>query len=162
MNDSSPLESLLREQAERANEMQRDARELLIDTVSRAVDAGMTQRQISLMIERSQPEVSRLIKQSAESARARSLRANRSRVLAAARAHGFSNIRLFGSVARGEDGPDSDIDLLVEIPESTSLFSLGRFEIELAEILGYPVEVTPARSLKPHVSRRALAEARPL
>ena len=75
---------------------------------------------------------------------------------------GASNIRLFGSVARGEDGPESDIDLLVDVDESTGLFVLGRTRSVDESILSVAVDVVPETSLKPDVRDRVLAEAIPL
>ncbi|CAN5313506.1 hypothetical protein BH11ACT4_BH11ACT4_23810 [soil metagenome] len=75
---------------------------------------------------------------------------------------GASNIRLFGSVARGEDGPDSDVDLLVDVDVSTGLFALGRMRSAAETILGMSVDIVPANSLKADVVDRILAEAIPL
>ena len=75
---------------------------------------------------------------------------------------GASNVRLFGSVARGEDGPGSDVDLLVDVEESTGLFALGRMRTAAESILGVAVDIVPANSLKADVSAKVLAEAVPL
>lgn len=75
------------------------------------------------------------------------------------RSLGASNVRLFGSVARGEDRPESDIDLLVDVDPSVGLFALGRMRSEAERILGAPVDIVPANSLKPDVAERVLAEA---
>lgn len=80
------------------------------------------------------------------------LATKRDAVIDAASRHGASNVRLFGSVARGEDGPESDVDLLVDVEPGTGLFALGRLEVELERILGRPVDVVPARSLRPVVA----------
>jgi predicted nucleotidyltransferase/DNA-binding XRE family transcriptional regulator len=72
---------------------------------------------------------------------------------------GAHNIRLFGSVARGDDGPESDIDLLVDLDPDVGLFALGRMRIEAERILGAPVDVVPANSLKPDVAERVFVEA---
>ncbi len=69
------------------------------------------------------------------------------------------NLTVFGSVARGEDGPDSDIDLLVDIPESLGLFTLARMEQEITDALGVPVDVVPARLLKSEGRSTADADA---
>lgn len=82
----------------------------------------------------------------------RVLSTRRDAVVEAAARHGLSNVRLFGSVARGEDGPDSDVDLLVDLAPDVSLFDLGRAEVELTHILGRPVDVVPERMLKPRVA----------
>ncbi len=75
---------------------------------------------------------------------------------------GAHNIRLFGSVARGDDGPQSDIDLLVDVEPNVGLFALGKMRSEAERILGTPVDIVPANSLKPDVAERVLAEAIPL
>jgi len=72
---------------------------------------------------------------------------------------GARNIRLFGSVARGDDGPDSDVDLLVDVAPDVGLFALGRMRSEAERVLGTPVDVVPANSLKSDVVERVLAEA---
>lgn len=56
-----------------------------------------------------------------------------------------------GSVARGEDRPDSDVDLLADLPPGLSLFGLGRAEADLEAIIGTRVELIPAQDLKPTV-----------
>lgn len=89
----------------------------------------------------------------------RKLRRRRDRVVEAAAAHGITNLRIFGSVARGEDRPDSDIDLLVDIPAGLGLLGIGRAREELQRILGVPVDLIPAGDLKPDVARRVQAEA---
>lgn len=76
--------------------------------------------------------------------------------------HGLSNLRVFGSVARGEDGPDSDIDLLVDTAAGVGLFSLARCQRDLEALLGARVDLVPASGLKPGVAGTVLAEARPL
>ncbi|MDQ3502252.1 MAG: nucleotidyltransferase family protein [Actinomycetota bacterium] len=58
---------------------------------------------------------------------------------------------MFGSVARGEQGPDSDLDLLVHLPEDAGLLLLGRVGDELHKLLGVPVHVVPDDALKPRV-----------
>ncbi|WP_217617089.1 nucleotidyltransferase domain-containing protein [Cellulomonas sp. GbtcB1] len=82
----------------------------------------------------------------------RVLGSQRDAIVAAAGRHGAGNVRVFGSVARGEDGPDSDVDLLVDPGDEMSLVDLGRLEDELTELLGRPVDVVPARSLRPVVA----------
>jgi predicted nucleotidyltransferase len=61
---------------------------------------------------------------------------------------------VFGSVARGEDRPDSDVDLLADLPPGLSLFGLGRAEADLEAIIGTRVELIPAQDLKPAVRAR--------
>jgi hypothetical protein len=85
----------------------------------------------------------------------RRLRRRRREVIAAAAAHGVSNLRVFGSVARGQDRPDSDVDLLADLPAGMSLFGLGRAQADLEAIIGARVDLVPAQDLKPDVRARA-------
>jgi predicted nucleotidyltransferase len=82
------------------------------------------------------------------------VRRHRHDLIAAAAAHGVQNLRVFGSVARGEDRPDSDVDLLADLPTGLSLFGLGRVEADLGAILGARVDLIPAGDLKPGVRAR--------
>jgi predicted nucleotidyltransferase len=73
-------------------------------------------------------------------------------------AHGAQGIELFGSVARGEDRPESDIDLLVELRPGRSLLDLIGLENDLSDLFGRKVDVATRRSLKPRVLKAALKE----
>ncbi|WP_241992842.1 nucleotidyltransferase domain-containing protein [Cryobacterium frigoriphilum] len=75
---------------------------------------------------------------------------------------GANNVRVFGSVARGEDTSDSDIDLLVDLRTDVGLFGLAQLHAESERILGVPVDIVPADSLKPRIAQKVLTEARPL
>jgi predicted nucleotidyltransferase len=86
----------------------------------------------------------------------RRVRRSRHELVAAAAARGVRNLRVFGSVARGEDRPDSDVDLLADLPPGLGLFGLGRVQEELEAILGTRVDLVPAQDLKPGV--RVLVE----
>jgi predicted nucleotidyltransferase/DNA-binding XRE family transcriptional regulator len=91
------------------------------------------------------------------------LRENRDRIRRAAHRHGAKNVRIFGSVARGEDRPGSDIDLLVDLDvRSKGLFPLAALRDELSELLGERVDVVPQDALDADVAVNALAEAVPL
>jgi len=92
----------------------------------------------------------------------RRLRQRRRRVLATAEKYGASNVRVFGSVARGQDTVESDVDILVDLSPRSSLVTLGRLERELSEVLGAPVDVVPAEGLRPAVRAEAEEEAIPL
>jgi uncharacterized protein len=85
----------------------------------------------------------------------RQVRRKRRDLLAAAAAHGVTNLRVSGSVARGEDRPDSDVDLLVDLPPDIDLLELGRVRAELEAILGIKVDLVSARDLPPGVHARA-------
>jgi len=92
----------------------------------------------------------------------RRLRQRRRQVLATAEKYGASNVRVFGSVARGQDTLESDVDILVDLSPRSSLVTLGRLERELSEVLGAPVDVVPADGLRPAVRAEAEQEAIPL
>jgi predicted nucleotidyltransferase len=81
----------------------------------------------------------------------RRLRRRRGAVLALAAEHRVTDIRVFGSVARGDEGPQSDLDLLVHLPPGMGLFGLARFTEELEQLMGVPVDVVPDDSVKPRV-----------
>jgi predicted nucleotidyltransferase len=66
---------------------------------------------------------------------------NRAAIKDAAARHGASNVRLFGSVARGEALPGSDVDLLVTLEDGRTLFDIARLRVELEEMLHTPVDV---------------------
>lgn len=88
------------------------------------------------------------------------LRNRREAIHSLCRRFGARRIRVFGSVARGEDGPDSDVDLLVELPMGYDLFAQRLPLAEaLAELIGRPVEVIPEHELNRHLRRAVLAEA---
>jgi len=87
----------------------------------------------------------------------------RRELVAAARAHGASHVRVFGSVARGDDRPDSDVDLLVDLPTGLGLLGYGRLLDDLERVLdGARVDLVPATDLKPEVRDRVEREAVPL
>jgi predicted nucleotidyltransferase/DNA-binding XRE family transcriptional regulator len=83
------------------------------------------------------------------------VRRRRQDLIAAAAAHGVSNLRVFGSVARGTDRPDSDLDLLADLPPDMGLLGLGRVQAELEAIVGSQVDLVPASDLKSGVRARA-------
>lgn len=91
------------------------------------------------------------------------LRQNRAAILQAARRLGIRNVRVFGSVARGEDGPDSDVDLLVDFDlGSVGALPLIRLRRELAELLHEEVDVATEELLEADIARHAADEAVPL
>ena len=87
---------------------------------------------------------------------------NREDILALAKKYGAYNIRVCGSVARGEDTSSSDIDLLVEMEQGRSLLSLGTFLMELQELLGCRVDILTEKGLKNRIRERVLKEAIPI
>ena len=90
------------------------------------------------------------------------LKQKRDEIIRAASRHGAKNIRLFGSAARGEAGPDSDIDFLVDLEPDRSLFDLGELLLDLQELLGCKVDVVTEDSIYWILRRRILREAVPL
>jgi uncharacterized protein len=91
-----------------------------------------------------------------------SLRSRRAEILALARRHGARNVRIFGSVARGDAGPASDVDFLVELEEGRSLFDHAALLLDLKDLLGCDVDVVTDRGLKLRIRDRVLREAVPL
>lgn len=89
----------------------------------------------------------------------RRLRRHRRAVLALAKRRGAHHVRVFGSVARGEDTVSSDIDLLVDLDDSVGLVALAGLSRELSDLLQVAVDVVPASTLKPTVRGTVLAEA---
>lgn len=87
------------------------------------------------------------------------LKENRQDILRIAKKHGARNIRLFGSVARGEDDEQSDIDFLVEMEPDRSLLDRAALQLELQELLGRNVDVVSERGIKPRIRERVLQEA---
>jgi predicted nucleotidyltransferase len=79
-----------------------------------------------------------------------------------ARQHGAYNVRVFGSVARGEARPDSDVDLLVNLEAGRSLLDLARLVRELESQLGCKVDIVTEAGLRPRIRQEVLKEARPL
>jgi len=88
------------------------------------------------------------------------LDARREEILRLASAHGARNVRVFGSVARGDSGPGSDLDFLVEFEPGRSLLDHAALQIELEALLGRRVDVASERGLRPRIRERVLREAR--
>ncbi|PZS01099.1 MAG: hypothetical protein DLM70_12490 [Chloroflexi bacterium] len=86
----------------------------------------------------------------------------RADIVRVAQRHGASSVRVFGSVARGEAGPRSDVDLLVELEPGRTLLDQAALQIELEELLGRHVDVVTERSLKPRIRERVLRDAHSL
>lgn len=87
------------------------------------------------------------------------LRHRRELVERLARANSVESVRVFGSVARMEEGPDSDVDLLVDPGPQATLFDLAQFEIDLESLFDRPFGVVSSRSLDPERDAGILAEA---
>lgn len=89
----------------------------------------------------------------------RRLRRHRRAIIEIAGRRGARDVRVFGSVARGEDTESSDVDLLVDLDEGVGVVSLAGLRRELAEVLGVQVDVVPDVALKPGIRDEVLAEA---
>ena len=90
------------------------------------------------------------------------LREKREEILRVAEKHGAHNVRIFGSVARGQADDQSDVDLLVTMEPGRSLLDQAALWVEIQELLGYQVDVVSDRGLKLRMRERVLRESRPL
>jgi hypothetical protein len=90
------------------------------------------------------------------------LKDKREEILRIAERYGAKNVRIFGSVARGEVGTDSDVDFLVDLEPGRNLFDLGGFLYEVQELLGVSVDVVTENGLRDHVRPSVLRDAAPL
>jgi predicted nucleotidyltransferase len=88
------------------------------------------------------------------------LRKNREKILAIAKDCGLEDIRVFGSVARGEERPDSDIDILVHYGKGATLMKHAGFMVELEEIFGRKVDVVEDKRLHRVIRDDVLHEAK--
>src|SRR5688500_689313 len=86
----------------------------------------------------------------------KSLRARREDILRCAERFGASNIRVFGSVARGDQGPESDVDIIVEFEPRRTLLDHGGLLMSLRELLGCDVDVVDADAMRPRFRERVL------
>jgi uncharacterized protein len=90
------------------------------------------------------------------------LKNKRQEILRVAARHGAGNVRVFGSVARGESDEKSDLDLLVTMEPGRSLLDHAALWLELQELLGCKVDVISDKGLRPRIRDRVLKEAVPL
>jgi predicted nucleotidyltransferase len=90
------------------------------------------------------------------------LKSKREDIRRIAAKHGAQNLRVFGSIARGDARPDSDIDLLIEKGPTTSSWFPAGLILELEEMLGRKVEIVTEKALDPYIRDRVLSEAVPL
>jgi uncharacterized protein len=90
------------------------------------------------------------------------LASKRDAVLALAAARGAGRLRVFGSVARGDDREGSDVDLLIDMPPGTSLLQIVGLQLDIEDALGIRVDLCTERELHPNLRSRILAEARAL
>ena len=141
------------------DEVTAQARSDLVRAVRQAAAQGMTQSEIARQIRRSQPEVSRLLRFHGMSPLGRNLRRKADEIRRLVADVGGAHVRVFGSVAVGEDQPDSDVDLLFAMTKPLSLMQLGRLERQIADLLDAPVDLVPESALRPHLRERVHAEA---
>ena len=90
------------------------------------------------------------------------LQEKREDILRIAIKRGASNVRIFGSIARGEADTESDIDLLVDLEPGRSLFDLGGLLMDLQDLLGHKVDVVTEKGLRERIREHVLKEALPL
>jgi predicted nucleotidyltransferase len=90
------------------------------------------------------------------------LQSHRNDILSLAERHGARNVRVFGSVVRGDARPDSDVDILVDMEPGRSLFDLGGLLYDLQSLLGVDVDVVTEKGLRPRIRAQVMQEAVPL
>lgn len=156
--------SSARRALDRARAREAVAQARLQAAMIRASDGGASQREVAARAGCSQPYVSQVISSGRDrfvpsSRLGYLLAAHRAEVLQIVERFGARNVEVFGSVARGEDGPNSDIDLLVDIPDEMGLFALSRMELAVADSLGAAVDLVPSRLLTPEVRTGSSVDA---
>jgi hypothetical protein len=92
----------------------------------------------------------------------RALQQHRAEIKRIVERHRARNVRVFGSALRGDDDEASDLDLLVDPTEATTLLDLGAIQYEVSQLLGIDVDVLTPRALPDKWRDRVLGEARPL
>lgn len=90
------------------------------------------------------------------------IKQKRNEIISLAEKYGAYNIRIFGSIARGQENEDSDIDFLVDLRDERSLWDLGGLWMELNDLLKVRIEVFTENTLKDSIRRIASKEAIPL
>ncbi len=90
------------------------------------------------------------------------LKSKREQILRTAKEHGASNVRVFGSVARGDADEKSDVDILVDLEPGRSLLDHAALSLALQELMGVQVDVVTSRGLRERIRERVLQEAVPL
>jgi len=87
------------------------------------------------------------------------LKDKREEILRIATVHGAHNVRVFGSLARGEAGPESDLDILVKLDPSRSLLDIIAIKQDLEDLLGCEVDVVTEAAISPYIRDQVLKEA---
>lgn len=90
------------------------------------------------------------------------LQTHRDAIRRIALSHRVTNVRVFGSVVHGDDTEGSDLDILVEPTQETTLMDIGAIQYELKQLLGIPVDVLTPRALPDHFRAIVLQEATPV
>jgi uncharacterized protein len=90
------------------------------------------------------------------------LQNHRDEILQLAAKYGAYNVRIFGSVARGEADADSDVDFLVEMESGKTLFDLGGLLMDLQDLLSCRVDIVTEKGLRKRIRERVLQEAKSL
>ena len=91
-----------------------------------------------------------------------SIQKKRGKILSIVNRHGLRNVRIFGSVARGEETPLSDIDFLVDLDKDCTIFDLSGANVQLQALLGRKVDIVTENGLHWYLRDKILREARPL
>jgi predicted nucleotidyltransferase len=130
-----------------------------VHAVRQAAAEGMTQAEIARQIGRSQPEVSRLLRFHGTTPLARRLRENAGEIRRLIAEAGGSRPRVFGSVATGQDGDSSDVDLVFTMGTPLSLMELATLEHRIGDLVGVSVDLVPESAIRPDLRGRILAEA---
>lgn len=148
-----------KQQLLRARRTQASAGERFEAAVLDASTAGASQREIATHAGVSQPYIARILGRPEKSALSgpigKRLLERRDRVVAILGEYGAENVRVFGSVARGEEDSDSDLDLIVDLSQGTGLFTLGRMERALEQLLDVDVDLVPGRLLAASIESSA-------
>ncbi len=87
------------------------------------------------------------------------IKSKRQQIIDLGRQYGAIKIRIFGSVARGESGPQSDIDILVNLEPGRSALELGGLLMDLQDLLGCQVDIVTEKGLNQHIKDQVLQEA---
>jgi len=90
------------------------------------------------------------------------IKGKREDILRIAAKHGAFNVRIFGSFARGDAGPESDVDFLIDAGPNTTAWFPGGLIVDLEELLGRRIDVTTERGLRPRIRDSVLTDAKPL
>lgn len=90
------------------------------------------------------------------------LQTHRKQIRSVVLAHKASNVRVFGSVLRGEDTVDSDLDLLIDPTPETSLMDIGAIRLELKNLLGVNVDILTPKALPDSFREQVLMESEPV